>query len=67
MLAKYRAYKESPDVTRRRLYLEAMEEIIAGSGPKTFIDADLGGLVPLLQLGSEGGAPGAARAKEARP
>ncbi len=53
LLAKYRAYKEAPDITRRRLYLEAMEEVLAGAGPKTIIDADLRGLVPLLQLGTE--------------
>ncbi len=50
LLAKYRAYKQSPDVTRQRLYLEAMEKIIQGSGPKTVLDADLKGILPLLNL-----------------
>jgi membrane protease subunit HflK len=61
LLAKYHAYKEAPDLTRRRLYLEAMEEVLATSGPKTIIDAELRGLVPLLQLGSESGPTNPAR------
>jgi membrane protease subunit HflK len=56
LLAKYKAYQEAPDLTRRRLYLEALEEVLANSGPKTIIDADLRGLVPLLQLGGDGDA-----------
>ena len=56
LMAKYGAYKEAPDITRRRLYLEAMEDVMANSGPKTVIDADLGKLVPLLPLGTESGA-----------
>ncbi len=57
LMAKYRAYLEAPDVTRQRLYLEAMEEVMAGSGPKTVVDADLNGLVPLLQLGADAPKP----------
>jgi len=53
LLAKYKAYREAPDVTRQRLYLEAMQEVISGSGAKTLIDADLKGLVPLLQLDTD--------------
>lgn len=53
LLAKYHAYQEAPEVTRRRLYLEAMEEVLSGAGPMTVLDADVKGLLPLLQLGSE--------------
>lgn len=48
--AKYQAYKEAPDITRQRLYLEAMEEILANVGNKTVLDADMQGLLPLLNL-----------------
>lgn len=66
LLAKYEAYKVAPEVTRQRLYLEAMQEVISGSGPKTIVDADLKGLVPLLQLG-EGSQPTVSpQKKEAR-
>jgi membrane protease subunit HflK len=62
LLAKFRAYQEAPDMTRRRLYLEAMEEVLTSTGPKTVVDADLRGLVPLLQLGSDApAAPGRVR------
>jgi membrane protease subunit HflK len=64
LMAKYSAYREAPDITRRRLYLEAMEEVLATSGPKTVIDADLRGLVPLLNLGTEPAQSGAVRRKE---
>ena len=50
LLAKYRAYKEAPDVTRQRLYLEAMEQVLGSSGPKTVLDGDLKSLLPLLNL-----------------
>lgn len=53
LLAKYRAYKEAPEVTRQRLYLDAMENVIINSGPKTILDDDLKGLLPLLNLNSE--------------
>ncbi len=65
LLAKYRAYKEAPDLTRRRLYLEAMEEVLAASGPKTIIDADLRSLVPLLQL-DNGASPASPARKGAK-
>lgn len=50
LLAKYRAYKEAPDVTRQRLYLETMEKTIKSAGPKTVLDGDMKGLLPLLNL-----------------
>lgn len=62
LLAKYEAYRQAPDVTRRRLYIEAMEEVLAESGSKTILDSDLQGLLPMLQVGSEDkGGTGAAR------
>ena len=51
---KYQAYQSYPDVTRRRMYLEAMEEVLKGMESKTIIDAELNKVLPLLPLG-EGG------------
>ena len=45
LLAKYEAYRQAPDVTRRRLYIEAMEEVLAESSSKTILDSDLQGPV----------------------
>jgi len=50
LLAKYRAYKQAPEVTRQRLYLEAMEGVIQNAGQKTVLDSDLKSLLPLLNL-----------------
>ena len=52
LIDQYHAYKEAPAVTRQRLYLEAMEEILAGSGQKIILDAELKGLLPMLDLGN---------------
>lgn len=53
LLAKYEAYRQAPDVTRRRLYIEAMEEVLAELGSKTILDSDLPSLLPLLPVGSD--------------
>ena len=45
------AYKRAPDVTRRRIYLEAMQEIYPTIETKIVIDKDLKGLIPLLNMG----------------
>jgi membrane protease subunit HflK len=50
LLAKYRAYQRAPEVTRQRLYLEAMQEVLQGVKDKTIIDSDLKQLLPLLNL-----------------
>jgi membrane protease subunit HflK len=55
LLAKYHAYRRAPDITRQRLYLEAMQEILQGVKDKTIIDSDLKQLLPLLNLDAKGG------------
>ncbi len=55
-LALYREYSKAEDITRRRLYLEAMQEIFPGMGNKYIVDADQKNFLPLLNLGkSKGG------------
>lgn len=53
LLAKYESYQAAPEVTRQRMYLETMERVMQSSGPKTILDSDLKGLLPLLNLGNE--------------
>ena len=48
--AKYDAYKVAPDETRRRLYLEALQEVLRDADEKVILDSDLGNLLPLLPL-----------------
>jgi membrane protease subunit HflK len=47
---QWEAYRQSPDVTRRRLYLETMGRILPKVGGKVVIDKNAKGVVPLLPL-----------------
>ena len=47
----YQAYRQAPDVTRRRIYLETMGDVLPKAGSKIIIGADLEGILPLLDLG----------------
>jgi membrane protease subunit HflK len=49
-LAQLTEYEKAPEVTRKRLYLEAMEEILSQAGGKTIIDESVRGVLPLLNL-----------------
>jgi membrane protease subunit HflK len=50
LLAKYHAYQRAPEITRQRLYLEAMQETLSGATGKIIIDSDLKNLFPVLNL-----------------
>jgi len=47
----WNAYKDAKDVTRKRLYLETMYEVIPKAGKKYIIDPSQQGILPLLRLG----------------
>lgn len=49
-LARLAEYEKAPEVTRTRLYLEAMEEVLSTVGSKTIIDESVRGLLPVLNL-----------------
>jgi len=51
-------YLKAPDVTRKRIYLETMADIVPNMGRRIILDEDASGLLPLLQLptGEKGGA-----------
>ena len=53
-LALWKEYNKAKDVTRRRLYLEAMDVLLPKLGNKYVIDPDQKGLLPLLNLGRGG-------------
>lgn len=48
--AVYQEYKKSPEVTRQRIYLETLNQILPQSGQKVIIDADAANVIPLLDL-----------------
>jgi membrane protease subunit HflK len=54
-------YLRAPQVTRRRLYLEAMADILPKAGRRIIIDDKAKGILPLLQLGGAGGGAGEAK------
>jgi membrane protease subunit HflK len=54
-LALFEEYDKAKDVTRRRLYLEAMAVLLPKLGNKYIIDTDQQGLLPLLNLQKEAG------------
>jgi membrane protease subunit HflK len=54
-LSLYEEYSKAEDVTRRRLYLEAIREIYTKLGSKYIVDAGQKNLLPLLNLGQPKG------------
>jgi membrane protease subunit HflK len=54
-VAQYNEYVKAQDVTRRRLYLEAIRDIFPKLGDKYIVDDDQKNLLPLLNLGKTQG------------
>jgi membrane protease subunit HflK len=48
--AVYAEYRKAPDVTRRRMYLETMTDLLPKTGRKLVLDETARGVLPLLQL-----------------
>jgi len=49
--ALYNEYAKAKDITRRRMYLETLKDLIPKLGRKFIIDSDQKNLLPLLNLG----------------
>jgi membrane protease subunit HflK len=51
-------YGKAPEVTRRRMYIETLQEVLPGIRSKIIVDERTHGILPLLNLNSqEGGRP----------
>jgi modulator of FtsH protease HflK len=50
-LATWNAYKDAKDVTKKRMFLETMKDVIPKAGKKYIIDPSQKGILPLLRLG----------------
>lgn len=48
--AKLEQYEKAPNVTKQRLYLEAMQEVLGNVGNKTIIDESVNRMLPILNL-----------------
>jgi membrane protease subunit HflK len=53
--AIYLEYAKAKDVTKRRLYLETLGDLLPKMGHKYIVDSEQKNLLPLLNLGKEGG------------
>lgn len=51
--AFYEEYAKAKDVTKRRLYLEALSQVFPKLGDKYIVDSDQKNLLPLLNLGQQ--------------
>jgi membrane protease subunit HflK len=51
----YTEYRNAPQVTRQRIYLETMNAVLPAAGRKLVVDDQVQGLLPLLNL--DGGSP----------
>jgi len=54
--ALYTEYAKAKDVTKRRMYLETLEELFPKLGQKYIVDSDQKNLLPLLNIGKQDGA-----------
>lgn len=41
-------YQKAPEITRSRIYIEAMESILSGIGKLTIVDENVGGILPVF-------------------
>lgn len=51
----YAEYRLAADITRQRLYLETMQQLLPNIGNKYIIDADQSNLLPFLNMAGQGG------------
>jgi membrane protease subunit HflK len=61
--AVYAEYRKAPQVTRRRIYLETMGEVLPKMGNKLILDEGLEGIVPLLDFKGMAGIAGSGAAR----
>jgi membrane protease subunit HflK len=54
-------YRKAPDVTRQRLWLETLAEVLDRTGRRVVVDRDLKGMIPLLNLGEAAGSASPAK------
>jgi membrane protease subunit HflK len=54
--ALYNEYVKAKDITKRRIYLEQLKEILPKLGQKYIVDSDQKNVLPLLNIGKQSGA-----------
>jgi membrane protease subunit HflK len=51
----YEEYLKAPDVTRRRMYLETMNEVLPKMDQIILVEPKNKGLLPFIDVGGQGG------------
>jgi membrane protease subunit HflK len=54
-LVTLQEYKKAPEITKKRLYLETLMEVLPKAKAKYILDPKQASILPLLQLDREGG------------
>jgi len=54
--ALFSEYRKAPEVTRRRIYIETMQNVLPNIQSKVLVDDEMRGLLPLLNVGAQKGA-----------
>ncbi len=54
-LVTWQEYKNAPDITKKRLYLETMEKVLPNTSRKFVMDPSQTSILPLLKLDTKGG------------
>jgi membrane protease subunit HflK len=54
--AIFKEYLKAPEVTRRRIYIETLQEALPGLDAKVIVDTDSQQVLPLMHLDSKTGA-----------
>jgi len=50
-------YSKAPEVTRRRIYIETLQDVMPGIRSKIIVDEQTRSILPLLNLGAQNGEP----------
>ena len=48
-------YTKAPEVTRRRIYIETLQDVMPGIRAKIIVDEQTSGILPLLNLNAQKG------------
>jgi len=60
----YEEYRKAPDVTRRRMYLETVSQVLQKAGQKVVVDESTKGITPLLRMEGPSTVPASAVSKQ---
>ena len=53
--ALFAEYNKAPEVTRRRIYIETLQDVMPGIRSKIIVDEQTHGILPLLNLDAQKG------------